>query len=299
MGHSFESFGHKRVPPSEVAESETEVDSLLSELPEELAERWELAHAHLGSEERRVTLEQYIEKRKKVLRSSVDSHKDPEHVSVVDKSPQAVINILNNIEKGPHEKLGAGQAGRVIASVRYPNVCYKVMFPIDTVPKGTNDISVEADLQDEVAQMGEMYGVRAPEVFSFVHEGDTRAITMERLNAVSLRDVINRKAELPSNFDVRRFTDSLEKYITELNNRGYYHRDLHDGNVMIDIETGNPYVIDFGHAKYTPLPDDAYDHHIIEGGQVIKSVLLLDQNMVTQIRGQAEYVAQRATERQK
>jgi serine/threonine protein kinase len=276
MENRFESFPPATAESAEVPEVEMEVSDLLDELPEELAERWEDAHRGLGSQERKTALTEFLDKRKHALHESIESKNNPEHVQVVETSPLALLNMIENIEKGPHENLGAGQAGRVIASVRYPNVCYKVMFPMDRIPNGTNDISVEADLQDEIAAMGEVHGVRAPKVFSFIHEGAMRAITMERLNAVSMRDVIDGKESLPDAFKQNSFMDKLERYITDLNARGYYHRDLHEGNVMIDKETGAPYVIDFGYAKYSPLPDDAYELTAIKSGHKVDIVLPFD-----------------------
>ncbi len=35
-----------------------------------------------------------------------------------------------------------------------------------------------------------------------------------------------------------------------MHEKGIHHRDAHDGNIMIDRETGAPYVIDFGNATY-------------------------------------------------
>lgn len=294
MANRFESFSPKPLEATEIEEVELEVDDLLAALPEELADRWEDAHRHLGSEARKVALADFLQKRTKALHEHIGSNNDPEHVAVVEKSPLALLKLIESIEKGPHEKLGEGQAGRVIASVRYPNLCYKVMFPMDRIPEGTNDISVEADLQDEIASIGDMYGVRAPKVFSFVHEGSTRAITMERFNAVSMRDVIDGKEPLPEAFNAKTFMDMIGKYVGALNERGYYHRDLHDGNVMIDRETGAPYVIDFGYAKYSPLPDDAYELKVIHSGRSVDIMLRLDSASVELLRAKADMLARGA-----
>lgn len=297
MANRFESFSgepsHEEVDSIDEHEvgAEGEVDDLLAELPEELADRFEDAHRDLSLSERRDALKDLLDNRKRALRERIGSRSNPEHVAVIETSPLALVNMIQNIEEGPHEKLGEGKAGRVVASARFPNTCYKVMFPEDRVPKGTNDIATEADLQDEIAMLGEISGVRAPKVFSFIHEGDTRAITMERLEAVSMRDVMDGKEPLPVAFDADVFMDRLGKYITELNMRGYYHRDLHEGNVMINKETAVPYVIDFGYAKFSPIAEDAYDLKIIESGHSVDIVLPSDTASLKRLREKAGRLA--------
>jgi serine/threonine protein kinase len=79
---------------------------------------------------------------------------------------------------------------------------------------------------------------------------------MERINGISLRDAILGKEEFPKNFNFEEFFIELEKFIKIMHEEGIYHRDFHDGNIMIDSETGNPWLIDFGRSKKRVLTDE-------------------------------------------
>ena len=55
--------------------------------------------------------------------------------------------------------------------------------------------------------------------------------------------------------------EKLSTFIDKLHTeRGIYHRDLFSRNILIDNETGNPIVIDFGDASYNSTNEthDAY-----------------------------------------
>ncbi|HET8581255.1 MAG TPA: hypothetical protein VFL98_02190 [Candidatus Paceibacterota bacterium] len=270
----FETVPH--APEPAPRDYEREIDALLESLPEEVADRFYASHQDDEPEAEFKALFELAHKRKTALSRSPDSRATPEHILLDETRPLAVVRLLEQIERGEHEKLGQGGAGRVIASIRYPNLCYKVMFPQEQVPLGTNDISDEAEIQGAIASMGERFGVRAPRVFSFVSENGNRAIRMERLFAVSLRDVL-RGAPLPKAFEPKRFFDSLRKFVRYMHEQGYYHRDLQDGNILIDNETGQPYLIDFGLSAYSAFPEDVYRVSVVRGGREVKNMLQDDE----------------------
>jgi len=73
---------------------------------------------------------------------------------------------------------------------------------------------------------------------------------MERLNAVSVNDVIEGLKPMPKAFRTEVFFKELRSFFEVMHRKGVHHRDAHEGNIMIDIETGMPYVVDFGLAAY-------------------------------------------------
>ena len=90
-------------------------------------------------------------------------------------------------------------------------------------------------------------------------------ITMEYFeDATKIEDVINPKkekfrAELPEKFDIEIFFSHLTDFIKNMHEeKNIYHRDLFSRNILIDHETGNPIVLDFGDAAYQGL-DENYD----------------------------------------
>lgn len=259
-------------------EFEQKIQNLLdnAHLPEEIVRKWENQYGNRPRSEQYAALQERVDKRRKALSGDGAHMASPSHVEVVGDSPLAVQRMIERLESGSHEKIGEGKSGRVIGSVRTPEICYKVFFPPERQPTGTNDIAIEADLQTDVSKLGTIAGVRAPKVNFFVKNQTVRAIAMERLDAVSIKDVLEEIASLPRTFDARKFFASLRAYIAALHEKGFYHRDLHGGNVLIDNETGMPYVIDFGHATQTVGEEGVYQEETVHSGRRKTIVLLSD-----------------------
>jgi serine/threonine protein kinase len=60
----------------------------------------------------------------------------------------------------------------------------------------------------------------------------------------------------------------LKEFVSRLHERGIYHRDLHEGNIMIDVNDGRPCVIDFGASTYA-TDYDAYRDTDSATGEII------------------------------
>ncbi len=267
----------ERIRPRSDEELEREIQKLLAKLPEELAQRWETKNDTLPLPEQRESLSQLIKRRQDAKHIVHGRDLSPGRVEVRHESPLAVRQFIERLESGNHEHVGVGKSGRVIASLRTPEVCYKVFFSLAEQPVGTNSIGLEADLQQEIADLGELHGVRAPKAYYCVENETIRAIAMERLPGVSLADIFAEEEELPAAFEINRFFSALENYIVALHECGYYHRDLHAGNVLVDRETGMPYVIDFGHATRSVSDEGVYRPHVVMSGRIVENVLLIDE----------------------
>ncbi|MFH1047798.1 MAG: protein kinase [Patescibacteria group bacterium] len=100
-------------------------------------------------------------------------------------------------------------------------------------------------------------GVRSPvPMFAFSNNRKSMVgLVMEQLDAVNLRRVIEKqttegiKDELPAQFDIDDFFLRLKSYVKEMHRNGVIHNDLHLRNIMVDRDTSQPRVIDFGKAK--------------------------------------------------
>lgn len=268
-----EGFPNRLTTPS----AEAQTDALLARVPEELREKLEDKYASLGAEERLVAVRTFFEKRQAVLAERNSSRRErPSHVKVENVRPLAVARFIENLNSGEHTFLGSGRAGHVIASVRYPEVCYKVMLPTEELPVETNSIAEESDLQDEIFSLGEIAGVRAPRVHGFIEEDGIRAIRMERIEGTTLKEHIEGRESWPASFDADSFFNALSEYIDHLHRNGYHHRDLHPGNIMVDHETGLPRVIDFGASTHTVDAENAYRKTVVKSGQNKEIVLPSD-----------------------
>ncbi|MBU0750457.1 phosphotransferase [Patescibacteria group bacterium] len=265
-------------PAKTIEEMENEIDSLLLTLPLPIRERWESENESLSTNHQLSSLKQFIEKRRLAVIERADTSitEKPSHVAVEHSYPLAIAKLIESVESEEHNLLGSGMAGRVVASIRQPAVCYKVMYPKEKLPAGTNSVTTEADIQDKIYNLGPVAGVHVPRVHVYVEDEHAHAIRMETIIGCSLRDILHGRAEWPETFDFESFFTSLEQFVEHMHENGYHHRDLHDGNVMIDYATGQPRVIDFGYAKRGDDYDNIYRQNVIEAGQIKELVLPSD-----------------------
>ena len=109
---------------------------------------------------------------------------------------------------------------------------------------------VEARLQERMSRTNYAGITRVPRFFSVISNpalNSYSAIVMERLNAINLQHVLTDPSLWPSEFVVDSFFADLEKFIQHMHDTEQIaHGDLYPRNVMVDSETGAPYVIDFG-----------------------------------------------------
>ena len=85
-------------------------------------------------------------------------------------------------------------------------------------------------------------------------------MAMETILGNSLKDVEERKAVLPDDFDMESFFDEAEQMLTIMHKKNLHHRDLHSGNIMFENKDGKikPVFIDFGHSAYSYGHEDPY-----------------------------------------
>ena len=109
-------------------------------------------------------------------------------------------------------------------------------------------------------------------------------LMMETLPAVSVDDVLQNRAKLPKNFDWITFQNDLLDFVKAMHARRICHRDLHEGNIMIDRQTFQAYVIDFGASSdfwETNEPGERGPYHITKNG--VERILTSDEAMVRMV----------------
>lgn len=186
-------------------------------------------------------------------------------------------DIEKNIERFCYEVLvkeqevGSGNYGWVYKDIHENGLCYKKFQP---GAEQRMNITAYTEMKFLEAAHGVDSDVKTPYPIGFAevllkNEAEkkrvVKVIAMEYFDhSTKLEDVIEpRRAELkkdfPESFNAQVFFDKLEDFIVKLHEeRGIYHRDLFSKNILIDNETGDPIVIDFGDASY-PSVDEKYD----------------------------------------
>lgn len=221
-----------------------------------------------------------------------------ELIKISQKHPVAFQAICHNLlRKGEAmldeyigEEIGEGNAAVVFFFGRNKRYCVKIMKP--EIANGAVKIpgQREFELQNEAHNLlDDESFVPKPKAHISRDEGNSQRdlIIMERVMGPSIQNILDGDAKLPEKFDFSIFFEKLYKHIETLHRNGIHHRDLHEGNVMIDEKTGNPIIIDFGTAYKTFGDDDdpyvlsANDQRVRQVRSDISSFKLLRKQMTT------------------
>lgn len=173
----------------------------------------------------------------------------------IEKLQRDTLDFLYSYEQ-PEFFIDKGGVGRVY---ELPNgFCIKLLESRHNSPNRKmldlgNTPAQEAALQKRAFELNHVSKTKVPYMFGVIEANlsdaslESEALVMERLNAVNLQKVIAGEFDLPENFDLDDFLANIETFIQELNEKAQIaHKDLYARNIMVDIETGQPYVIDFG-----------------------------------------------------
>lgn len=180
------------------------------------------------------------------------------------KHTQEITDYIKGIEK-QNISLGLGRTAEVFGSKSDPRICYKLIHSREYY---VNDVEKEGEFLYQTSEI-QKEGVRTPKPYYSIKYGDYHVLAMERLDAVSVKDILDNKAELPVNFNFTDFFKKISSFLKEMNSQKIYHRDIHAGNVMVDNKTGCPRIIDFGCSKKTRLGSEKPYQEESQTGKVI------------------------------
>lgn len=187
-----------------------------------------------------------------------------EHVKRLIESKEAE-NIMECISKIELHANPIGEGGNAIVYIpeeeSLQTVCIKkgkekpqIIF---------NNIEEECEIQKTLKNIG----VRTPlTILSFRINEKEDYFMMERINGYSIKDILKNNDLLPEKFDYQIFCKSLDEQVDKMHKAfglvgGIYHRDLHEGNVLIN-EEGLPVIIDFGTAIRGSGSDNTYEESV-------------------------------------
>lgn len=170
------------------------------------------------------------------------------------KEAEDLLDCLEHLEPQA-VVIGEGKNAEVFGldEGRFKSVCMKKIREQPELK--CNDLDTEVDFQNRVRELG----IKTPLTFAYIElKEDNKKeemILMERIFGCSLGDIILDDAQVPDNYDHRTFFAKLKEQVRVMHEANIHHRDLHEGNVMID-EKGEPVIIDFGTACTSFSGDD-------------------------------------------
>ncbi len=147
--------------------------------------------------------------------------------------------------------MDSGQSGKVYSIKR--KVCAKAIKinPTDLVEANmrrfSNSPKQEASIHFEISKLRSV-GFNCPEFIAYLKGKIDDVITLEKLNAIKLEDIISGKFKLPEVVTIEQVIEQMKQQVEILHGNGFAHRDLESRNWMVEKETGKVYVIDFGWA---------------------------------------------------
>ncbi|PIS04668.1 MAG: hypothetical protein COT81_05300 [Candidatus Buchananbacteria bacterium CG10_big_fil_rev_8_21_14_0_10_42_9] len=168
------------------------------------------------------------------------------------------------------EVIGSGQTAEILVNNDYPdgeNFCVKKITNLDSPFFPRKSIDHELGVQRQIHQIP---GVRVPEpiagaVVRYDDGSRGQFALMERIFGHSVADILDQRLDLPPGFDVEKFVADLRGMVDKMHKRDYYHRDLHEGNVMVEWDTFSPVIIDFGLSKKAVTQEER-EHPYIDFG---------------------------------
>ncbi len=141
-------------------------------------------------------------------------------------------------------------SANVFISKTCPNMCYKIITD-SAEYENCATVKEEMIFLDKLINVN-VNGVRVPRPHYYHMTPDNHLCVMEKLNAATLQEILDKKQTLPSNFDIEKKFEDLRQFFDIMHKKYHiHHQDFHEGNIMFDLDDGTIYVIDFGKAIYS------------------------------------------------
>jgi len=159
------------------------------------------------------------------------------------------------------EVLGKGGFGRVLSAVRISDGLEVAIKEVIKDDRYQNDNKNETDIPTEVALMQQVQNIEGViKILDYIDDTDYYYIVMERIHSKDLFDFITEHGPLPEQFARNMFSD-IVKTVINCRDCGVLHRDIKDENILVDLNTFNTKLIDFGSGcehDYQEEPDKVF-----------------------------------------
>merc|ERR1711962_388996 len=159
------------------------------------------------------------------------------------------------------EMLGKGGFGRVFSAVRISDGLEAAIKEVIKDDRYQNDNKNETDIPTEVALMQQVQNIEGViKILDYIDDTDCYYIVMEKIHSKDLFDFITEHGPLPEQFARNMFSD-IVKTVINCRDCGVLHRDIKDENILVDLNTFNTKLIDFGSGcqhNYQEEPDRVF-----------------------------------------
>ncbi len=253
------------------------IEDLLHSFPEESRPRIEERMDGLTGVEQLSFLETALRRRRELL--AVPKYKS-EGLHMMGVVPGT---IFEREDAGQREvEVGRGENGRVFEYKTQVGegvtIVYKML--IRAPMEFQNDLMTEAAYQTDVANFAEDHAdtrISVPHTFFVASSSRGYVLAMEKVRGHSVKDILTKNIRLPRDYDFAALENGFVTFLGRMNEAGFYHRDIREGNIMVDPEPPSEtaplgQVIDFGFCVKAGSVTEAYqtvdgvrDHVTIHG----------------------------------
>jgi serine/threonine protein kinase len=184
----------------------------------------------------------------KILRASFESE-------IVSKSYDRLVNEHIQKIKNEGHSIGEGRTAEVKKIGAHEELCLKIIHSKDF--KGKKSV-YRAHKEMKFLELAKQNQLPVPTpVYALETDEENDYLFMETIKGMSCKDLVEKDLinELPDSFNFRTFFAGIRNTLEKMHDKKIYHRDLHWGNIMIDIN-GNHVIIDFGDAKVKDLESE-------------------------------------------
>lgn len=256
---SIEKGTRRPVPERPVEEGD--VDRLLQFFPEENQERLEKRLEGLSLAEQVSYLKEALRKRHEL--TNYTSNRLP----VASNISQRALERLQ--EETGQIPVGKGDNGRVFElSPADEEAGVTAVFKALIRPPLAyhNDLLTEGSYQADIAAFADERSdlcIGVPHPYYIAASDKGYVLAMEKVPGFSIDKILEQNLKLPPECDLDRIEAHLQEFVEAMNDAGFYHRDLREGNIMIDPYATEShlaaYIIDFGVAIKAQNRQKAYE----------------------------------------
>jgi len=159
------------------------------------------------------------------------------------------------------EMLGKGGFGRVFSAVRISDGLEVAIKEVIKDNRYQDDNKNQTDIPTEVALMQQVQNMEGViKILDYIDDTDCYYIVMEKIHSKDLFDFITEHGPLPEHFARNMFSEIVNTVIN-CRDCGVLHRDIKDENILVDLNTYNTKLIDFGSGcehNYLEEPDKVF-----------------------------------------
>lgn len=255
-----------QVSPENESEDVGLVEELVESFHKDLVATWRKKIAGKAVPEQIAMLREGLKGRQEALKPKEYAS---ENLRTIREVPRELRSRMRDID-AHSEEVDRGENGRIIRCLAQdptrPNVVYKVLLrpPLPSQNSLRSEAAYQADLHSFSLGHPKLR-VRVPKPYFFVSKNGIDAMAQEEVTScISVKNILHQDIPIPLELDIDRIFDAAQKFVDEMHKEGFYHRDLREGNIMINLDPTatetDPlaYVIDMGHCTQAWSEEEAY-----------------------------------------